>query len=44
MQVLQWRSVSPEGHPDTIRKTPFMLCLLNRIQTEFEAIAAPTLV
>lgn len=41
-QVLQWRSVSPEGHPDTIRKTPFMLCLLNRIQTEFEAIATPT--
>ncbi|KAL8426240.1 hypothetical protein Efla_004201 [Eimeria flavescens] len=37
-QVLQWRSVSPEGDPDTIRKTPFMLALLNSIQTEFEAM------
>lgn len=37
-QVLQWRSVSPEGDPETIRKTPFMLALLNKIQAEFEAM------
>ncbi|OEH74741.1 eukaryotic translation initiation [Cyclospora cayetanensis] len=37
-QVLQWRSVSPEGDSETIRKTPFMLALLNRIQTEFESM------
>ncbi|KAL8443769.1 hypothetical protein Emed_006579 [Eimeria media] len=37
-QVLQWRSVSPEGEPETIRKTPFMLALLNSIQTEFDAM------
>lgn len=37
-QVLQWRSVAPEGDPETIRKTPFMLALLNRIQAEFEAM------
>lgn len=38
LQVLQWRSVSPEGDPETIRKTPFMLALLNKIQAEFEAM------
>lgn len=37
-QVLQWRSVSPEGDPETIRKTPFMLALLTKVQAEFEAM------
>lgn len=37
-QVLQWRSVAPEGDPETIRRTPFMMALLNRIQGEFEAM------
>ncbi|CDJ61566.1 eukaryotic translation intiation factor, putative, partial [Eimeria maxima] len=39
-QLLQWRSVAPEGDPETIRRTPFMLGLLTRIQQEFEAMPA----
>ncbi|CDI79921.1 eukaryotic translation intiation factor, putative [Eimeria acervulina] len=40
VQLLQWRSVAAEGDPDTIRRTPFMLGLLTRIQEEFEAMPA----